>query len=152
MVKAHKRTVPGLCEHSLLLNQCLLHLHPTHEQLTFPYTWLPQLVIVLILDQNIFTKMAITGALGGRAPLLISLGNWWANLTSISSIIGNLPSPLGAKTAVISYLSLLSAAHDEVSLQDLASEMWVSPYPLNHWCLRYSRGFSGLEAEKAPGL
>ena len=38
MVKAHKKSVPVLCEHSLLLNQCLLHLHPTHKQLTFPYT------------------------------------------------------------------------------------------------------------------
>ena len=28
MVKAHKKIVPVLCEHSLLLNQCLLHLHP----------------------------------------------------------------------------------------------------------------------------
>lgn len=117
MVKAHKKTVPVLCEHSLLLNQCLLHLHPTHKQLTFPHTWLTQLVIVLIFrSEHLHQDSLSQGQLRGHTPFLMSQPDF--------NFSYNWEPPLpAAKIAVISYPSLLSVAHDVESLQDLASEM-----------------------------
>ena len=61
-----------LSVHPLFL-QCLLHLHPIHVTDLPTYLPLPQLVIVLALDQNISTEIAYQRAHEGCAPLLVSL-------------------------------------------------------------------------------
>ena len=60
----------ALCT-SPLLNQCLLHLHPTHLTDLPTYLPLPQLVIVLDLDQS--SPLGLSRGGEGHATLLVSL-------------------------------------------------------------------------------
>ena len=71
MIRPPKMAVLSLSVHSLL-HQRPLHLHPTHMTDLPTYLCGHQLVIVLILDQNIYTLTAYQRGNERYVPLLVS--------------------------------------------------------------------------------
>ena len=114
----------------------------------------PLKLVVLLPSVNSLPNMCLLQLfIGLKGVVRASVGfpgNWWANLMSNSPISGNLPHPLGVKTAA---LSCRPSAHDGVWLQNLVSDVKDLPSikPLMAR-LPTPISFFGLEAGWVQGL
>ena len=72
MIRPPKMAVLLLSVHPLL-DQCLLHLHPTHMTDLATYLPRPELVIILIFRSEHLHLITYQRSREGRAPLLVSL-------------------------------------------------------------------------------